>query len=639
MAGRYFELVERAIDIRGNIVELNDNILKKLNVKIDYPAWSSMFIFSDDILEHTKNQIDAGEAQSVIGYKGKVSANYLWIDVDTKEDNTEDVRMNIMSVIKHTKTLINNIMLNYELDEKSFKIYFSGNKGFHIGIPVMCFGAEGFVSEAIPTIFKIMAKEITNNSKFVDYKIFNTTRIFRLPHSIHNASGLYKVIVSLQTIQNLDAEKIIENAKQCIDEKVEFNPVFNTKLSAIFEKCCGKSVNSFDLLETVSSDKNNTNNNKTLFRLPKKGERNESLFKMAVKLFSIPQQYLSNDMVVDLMNLISDTVNTAAILSGSDKLTEFEIRSLINQAFKYQRLKSSTVDIINVKKVTDYAMQVYEYVFNSKYVSTLVDEFDYDLGGGFVCGNMYPFIGRGGTMKSIVLQNIFFDCAVKGHDSLYFNQEMSINEYFKRQCLIALEIDFFAQIKEGHISKERVMEITREIEEITKGRCHISNKTDLTPKEIGDAIKRKEDEIQRKIVCAGVDSSSGMKMIGSDEVATVVHNTKYLKEEAKKTETAMLVVAHTRNDCPVTARDTSTYTRAGSKTIDNCDGYFCLSKVVDFENSNFNTTPQDIKYAQGIVFIRFVNKRESGNTIDSVLHATESLRLIPSTEDPNSYNI
>jgi len=298
MAGRYFELVERAIDIRGNIVELNDNILKKLNVKIDYPAWSSMFIFSDDILEHTKNQIDAGEAQSVIGYKGKVSANYLWIDVDTKEDNTEDVRMNIMSVIKHTKTLINNIMLNYELDEKSFKIYFSGNKGFHIGIPVMCFGAEGFVSEAIPTIFKIMAKEITNNSKFVDYKIFNTTRIFRLPHSIHNASGLYKVIVSLQTIQNLDAEKIIENAKQCIDEKVEFNPVFNTKLSAIFEKCCGKSVNSFDLLETVSSDKNNTNNNKTLFRLPKKGERNESLFKMAVKLFTIPQQYLSNDMVV-----------------------------------------------------------------------------------------------------------------------------------------------------------------------------------------------------------------------------------------------------------------------------------------------------------------------------------------------------
>ena len=103
-------------------------------------------------------------------------------------------------------------------------------------------------------------------------------------------------------------------------------------------------------------------------------------------------------------------------------------------------------------------------------------------------------------------------------------------------------------------------------------------------------------------------------------------------------QTAMLVVAHTRNDCPVTARDTSTYTRAGSKTIDNCDGYFCLSKVVDFEESNFNITPSDIRYLPGYVYMRFVNKRESGNTVDKVLRVTDSLRLYALNEEPESFN-
>lgn len=634
---RFIELVERSMEFRGNIVPVDENLVKKLNRKIDYPVWSSMYIFSDDMVEHLNNLKNAEEKPTVLGFKGKVLANYLWIDIDTKEENTDDVNMNVLSVIKQTKKLVTDIMLNYDLDEKSIRIYFSGSKGFHVGIPTKCFGADNFVSEALPTIFKIMAKEITNNSSCVDFKIYNTTRIFRVPSSKHNKTQYYKVLVSLDTIQKLDTELILRHAKDCIHEETEFNPIVNVKLSQLFDKCCGKSANQFDLLETVESSKNNTKNNKTLFRFPKKGERNDALFRMGVKLFSIPPQYLSNDMVVDIMNLISDAVNTAAVFKGYDQMTEFEQRTFINQAFKYTRLKKTT-EHVSAKKVTDYAMQVYDYAFNSKYVSTLVDEFDEDLGGGFVCGNMYPLIGRGGTMKSIVIQNYFYDCAVKKLDSMYFNQEMSINEYFKRQCLIALEIDFIRQVKDGIIKKEDVGNIIREMEEVTGGYCHISNKTDLTPSEIGDTIKRKEDEIGRKIFISGVDSLSGMKMIGSDEVATVVHNTKYLKEEAKKLDTAMLVVAHTRNDCPITTRDTSPYTRAGSKTIDNCDGYMCLSKVIDRENSYFDTSPPDIRYLPGVVYMRFVNKRESGNTIDKVLQVNDSLRLFPLSDEPQSYN-
>ena len=109
-------------------------------------------------------------------------------------------------------------------------------------------------------------------------------------------------------------------------------------------------------------------------------------------------------------------------------------------------------------------MQVFDYAMNSKYVPSLIEEVDLDLGGGLICGNMYPLIGRGGTMKSIVLQNIFFNEAINDRDSLYFNQEMSINEYFKRQCLIALEIDFIRQVKDGHINKTQVADIIKQMD-------------------------------------------------------------------------------------------------------------------------------------------------------------------------------
>lgn len=635
---KYFELVENSFTGARSILQLNNNNVRELAKRRDTPAWTSIFMFDgEDLLSHIENLKSVGESPSVREFRGKVSANYLWIDIDVKDMDDRDVRENIKITINETKKIINRLNLVYDLEDTSFKVYFSGMKGFHIGIPSKCFGGDVMNGEAVPSIFKLMAKEITEQSKLVDFKIFNTTRIFRLPNSKHNKTEYYKIQVSPDTIRRLDVDYILDMAESCMHEGVDFKVSISIKLTELFEKCCGKVGNQFDLLEGTESKNNNTNNNKTLFRFPKKGERNDALFRMAVKLFGVQQRDLSNDMVIDLMNMISDAVNSVALIKGYDQISEFERRTLINQAFKYTRLKNTT-DALTIKKVTDYAMQVFDYAMNSKYVPSLIEEVDLDLGGGLICGNMYPLIGRGGTMKSIVLQNIFFNEAINDRDSLYFNQEMSINEYFKRQCLIALEIDFIRQVKDGHIDKTQVADIIKQMEEMTKHRCHISNATDLSPDDIKAAIKQTEDRVGRKVFAVGVDSLSGMKMVGRDEVATVVHNTKYLKEVAKETQTVIMPVAHTRNDCPRTARDTSIYTRAGSKTIDNCDGYFCLSVIVDRENSYFDTSPPDIRYMPGYVYIRFVNKRESGNTIDKVCQVNDSLRLFTIEEDPQSFN-
>ena len=62
-----------------------------------------------------------------------------------------------------------------------------------------------------------------------------------------------------------------------------------------------------------------------------------------------------------------------------------------------------------------------------------------------------------------------------------------------------------------------------------------------------------------------------------------------------------------------------------------------LSKIVDQDKSNFNWSPPDIIAAQGLVWVRFVNKRESGNTIDKVLSISDDLVLDLESRDPKEF--
>lgn len=636
MASKYFEFIEHSVSTnRGNLLDVSA-IGKDFITRRDYTCFTSMFLFDEDINVHMQELKDIGEKPSVSGYKGKCFMNYLWIDVDYKEA-TEDVRLNIESIIKGTKKLLNDIMLKYDMNEDMFKIYFSGYKGFHIGIPCAIFGAENFSSEAIPTIAKIMAKEITDRSNIVDFVVYNTTRIFRTPMSRHEKSGFYKVAISAQTILNLDIEKIMVMSKECQSENVNVDTVtINQTLKDLFAKCCGNSRHEFDLIETVKPEDNVITKNKTTFRIPDTN-RNDALFKMGIRLMNIPKTHLTTDEVVDILRMIADVCNTHAMLKGKDQLTEHEVRTLINQAFKYTRLKQST-SIIEASNVTDFAMRVFNFALNSKYISTMVDTFDEDLGGGGILGNLYSVVGRGGTMKSVWLQNMAIHNATQGIWGTYFNQEMSENIFFDRTCRIVTETFFLEGVKSGEIKKEDIQKINHDIHDVIGKRLILVNQSNLNPNQIDDITKAKEDETGQKMAYGMIDSLSGMELIGGDEVRSNIHHSKNLKEVAKRRECCYYLIVHTNNSAPITARDLTEWVRGGSKVIDNGDAAFHLSKIIDTENSDYSRNRPDIIYLPGYVYIRFVNKRESGNTIDKVISIGNNLRVNVEERDAKDFN-
>jgi len=636
MAEKYFEFIEHDISNRGNIISLDDG-KRILPVRRNYPSYTSMFLFDEDIVNHVKDLVASGKKPSVTGFVGRCYMNYLWLDIDTP-DETKDVEKNIRSTIEETKKIIDNMIVKYNMKENNFKIYFSGNKGFHIGIPAHLFGAENYSSEALPAICKVLAKEISDGSRMVDSVIYNTVRIFRTPNSQHEKSGYYKVQVSYQTIANLSSDTILQNSEFCVNEQYTLDLLPNQALTMMFQECCKKASKHFDILSTVSGEDNTVLKNKTLFRLPEKGTRNDSIFRMGVKLFSIPKNYLSNEQCIDLLRMISDAVNTASVIRGQDPLTEHEVRTYINQSFKYTRL-NQTINAIEARNITDLALKVYNYATNARFISTGIQEFDEDLGGGGILGNLYSVIGRGGTMKSIFLQNLLINDCKAGNQNIYLNMEMSENEFFDRTCKIILQKNFIEMVRSGDIKREDIQKIQHEIHDVIGTRLIVVNENDLSPTDIEDIVKRKQDESGSPIRAIVADSSSAMAMVGSnDEVKTAVYNSKELKQVAKRQNVCIFLINHCNNQAPVTMRDVSTFVRGGSKTIDNGDAYFCLSKIIDRDRSDFFSVPKDIVYLQGYTYVRFVNKRESGNTLDKVITIADDLVMDVCEEDAKSFN-
>lgn len=87
------------------------------------------------------------------------------------------------------------ILYNYLIDfipENSILTYFTGKKGFHIECEAMALGI--IPSNALPNIFRYIATSIKSklNLDLLDFSVYDMRRMWRLPGSRHQDTGLYK---------------------------------------------------------------------------------------------------------------------------------------------------------------------------------------------------------------------------------------------------------------------------------------------------------------------------------------------------------------------------------------------------------------------------------------------------------------
>lgn len=187
----YIELVQNNPSYRGKIVKLPEG---HTNYTLDYygkevvNGFSSAFLHTKHFDEHVKS------TGSVRNYSGSVFSECLYWDMDNI--SIEKAQQDTIELVERLKEYSNNI-----------RIYFSGNKGFHIVL--IAPELEDFIDvENFAFGVKKTCSKLAKGLISFDNKIYDNTRILRITNSKHPSTNLYKIPITYDELKTLTGDEI-----------------------------------------------------------------------------------------------------------------------------------------------------------------------------------------------------------------------------------------------------------------------------------------------------------------------------------------------------------------------------------------------------------------------------------------------
>lgn len=129
----------------------------------------------------------------------------FYLDFDA-EDDFELARQDAIIALSFFKTV-------FRLKEDDVRIYFSGKKGLHLIVPAKLLGVEP--DQQLNLTYKEIATHIQSFTKqnTLDLVIYDNRRLLRVPGTIHEKTGLYKMRLTPQELRQKSIEEIKEEAK------------------------------------------------------------------------------------------------------------------------------------------------------------------------------------------------------------------------------------------------------------------------------------------------------------------------------------------------------------------------------------------------------------------------------------------
>ncbi len=161
-------------------------------------CYRSLFLHNEDF----KYYVD--KTGSVKGYSGKHIADSIVFDFDN-EKNLQEAKDEAVKFCLH-------LYHTYEVPYEFLRISFSGNKGFHICIPIQAVCAPE-PKDNFYEIIKNIVKDIADGFKFLDYSIYDETKLLRILNTKHSKTGLFKIPLMFDELDCFPIEEIKKLAK------------------------------------------------------------------------------------------------------------------------------------------------------------------------------------------------------------------------------------------------------------------------------------------------------------------------------------------------------------------------------------------------------------------------------------------
>lgn len=171
----------------------------------------------------------------------------LYLDFDCNDIGDEEEFRKLKSDVC---LIMDSLIDDWGIPEKMIELYFSGSKGFHIMIDPIVFNLEP--KKTLNTEYKIIAiymKWCTTNH-FVDTKIYDKNRLFRVVNTVNSKTGLYKIPLSYEELKTINYQVLIEMAKNKRTLKKDKPKVvnkaslfYNSMMNRIKEYAAEKAIN------------------------------------------------------------------------------------------------------------------------------------------------------------------------------------------------------------------------------------------------------------------------------------------------------------------------------------------------------------------------------------------------------------
>lgn len=155
----------------------------------DRDMYASVYYYNED---HYKEFLKTGSVKGI----ENVKTDKLVFDFDN-EENPDVARRDAVELVKRLKS--------EGIKEDHIDAYFSGNKGISI---VLQLDKELNPTQAAHLALKKFGKDLST----LDPSMYNASRIFRLPNTKHQESGLYKIQLSLNQLEKLSMDLIKKSA-------------------------------------------------------------------------------------------------------------------------------------------------------------------------------------------------------------------------------------------------------------------------------------------------------------------------------------------------------------------------------------------------------------------------------------------
>jgi hypothetical protein len=159
-------------------------------------AYLSAFTFGADFREQLET------TGTVKGYAGECFAPWLWLDIDRTE---------LSAALHDCRRLVTTIGERLGIAEGELLAFYSGSKGFHIGIPTALWTPKP--SATFNRIARRFAERIAEAAgASIDTRVYDRVRAFRAPNSRHGKTGRHKRRLPVDEIIDLSADAIVRLA-------------------------------------------------------------------------------------------------------------------------------------------------------------------------------------------------------------------------------------------------------------------------------------------------------------------------------------------------------------------------------------------------------------------------------------------